>query len=74
MRLRLTIEQAKPRQLIPVNYHYYISSYIYKTILEASTKLHIFALFSLPNENNARKMRKNIINNNAPINLKLLDE
>jgi len=53
MRLRLTFEQAKPQQLIPVNYQYYISSYIYKTIQEASPEhaqwLHDSA-FSLGNK------------------------
>lgn len=37
MRLKLTFEQTKPNQLIPVNYQYYISSFIYKTIQQASS-------------------------------------
>jgi CRISPR-associated endoribonuclease Cas6 len=32
MRLKLTLKQAKPRQLIPSEYHYAISSFIYRTI------------------------------------------
>jgi len=32
MRLKLTLSQSKPRQFIPWNYHYAVSSFIYRTI------------------------------------------
>ena len=53
MRIKLTLEQTTQKQLIPVNYQYYISSYIYKTIGQSSPEharwLHESA-FSLGNK------------------------
>lgn len=35
MRIKLTLKQRTPEQSIPINYQYYISSFIYKTIQKA---------------------------------------
>ncbi len=32
MRLKLTLKQSKPKQLIPADYHYAVTSFIYRTI------------------------------------------
>ena len=38
MRLKLTIKQEKPNQLIPINYQYPISSFIYHTIAKSDNE------------------------------------
>lgn len=38
MRLRITLEQSRPGQLIPINYQYYLSSFIYNTLESADSE------------------------------------
>jgi len=38
MRLKITFSQGKQCQLIPINYNYYISSFLYRTIESADSK------------------------------------
>lgn len=38
MRIKLTLKQSKPRQLIPENYQYSISSFIYRTIERSNSE------------------------------------
>jgi len=38
MRLKIILEQSKPEQLIPINYQYYLSSFIYSTLESADSE------------------------------------
>lgn len=38
MRIKLTLKQVKPKQLIPADYHYAVTSFIYRTIEKSDSK------------------------------------